>query len=392
MNLCEKSVSGEENNDDDVNFKNKKSCPYCKRKFNCGTGLAGHIKIHLNKQGVNNFSQAMEQKMSMGGGYGSFAAACLRISDDKVNNGENLDLSKTDGIAASREAHRGAGDARGVETSRSDRIWAVRDAAEHHWSARSSAEAKISDGIWNGRDARGGTIRRRRRSAGTGGAGGAEAPRSDRIWAVRDTTEHFWSGRPKRDLCHDAIWADLRSLPLSASDQNVTVEAISASTRSGRSVRGEEPLKRAERDEEGEMNLCEKSVSGEENNDDDVNFKNKKSCPYCKRKFNCGRGLAGHIKIHLNKQGVNNFSQAMEQKMSMGGGYGSFAAACLRISDDKVNNGENLDLSKFLVGCGWMVQRKRSSVETKNKMVLLKSNSSFGVYDECDSDDSCSWF
>ncbi|KAK7380824.1 hypothetical protein VNO78_33343 [Psophocarpus tetragonolobus] len=102
---------------------------------------------------------------------------------------------KTDGIAASREARRGAGDARGAETPRSDRIWVVRDAAEHRWSAQSSAEAKISDGIWNGRDARGGTVRRQRRSTGTGGAGGAEAPRSGRIWAFRDAAEHRWSAR-----------------------------------------------------------------------------------------------------------------------------------------------------------------------------------------------------
>ncbi|KAK7392980.1 hypothetical protein VNO78_21430 [Psophocarpus tetragonolobus] len=56
----------------------------------------------------------------------------------------------------------------------------------------------------------------------------------------------------RSDLRRDAIWADLRSLPLSASDRNAAVEAISAATRSGQSVRGEELLERAERGEEGE--------------------------------------------------------------------------------------------------------------------------------------------
>ncbi|KAK7392331.1 hypothetical protein VNO78_20765 [Psophocarpus tetragonolobus] len=50
---------------------------------------------------------------------------------------------------------------------------------------------------------------------------------------------------PRRDLG--------RSPPLSASDRNAAVEAISGATRSGQSVRDKEPLERAERGEEGEI-------------------------------------------------------------------------------------------------------------------------------------------
>ncbi|RDY12596.1 hypothetical protein CR513_02571, partial [Mucuna pruriens] len=114
----------------------------------------------------------------------------------------------------------------------------------------------------------------------------------------------------------------------------------------------------------------------------------KKVCRYCKREFKCGRGLGGHIKFHSKGRKMTKFSTRMNKRS----GFRSFSAPPSLSRSSQVRGGEITDLSKFLNGTGWKVQKKRGASEARGKGVVVSPYSSSDDdddYIECDEYDSC---